>query len=258
MGVKDIFYSCCKRLLGDGCKTRFWEDVWVGEKPLCVLFPSLYNLTFSQDVSVAKVFAQNFNCIRFRRCLYGESLEMWNKLLDMCGNTSLSQEPDRVSWKLTRSGVFSVKSLYTYLMARQVLFPYKMIWRLKIPLKIKAFIWLIVKNRILTKMNLVKKGWKGNVSCEFCEGKEDMNHLFFECPMAKYNWSVASRASDIGTKHENFYDMFQNWLQKFVGRDRTVVMLGTSALLWNLWKTRNASCFQWKFPNNLVAKELKF
>jgi hypothetical protein len=127
MGVKDIFYSCCKRLLGDGCKTRFWEDVWVGEKPLCVLFPRLYNLTFSQDVSVAKVFAQNFNCIRFRRCLYGESLEMWNKLLDMCGNTSLSQEPDRVSWKLTRYGVFSVKSLYTYLMARQVLFPYKMI-----------------------------------------------------------------------------------------------------------------------------------
>jgi hypothetical protein len=52
---------------------------------------------------------------------------MWNKLLDMCGNTSLSQEHDRVSWKLTRSGVFSVKSLYNYLMARQVLFPYKMI-----------------------------------------------------------------------------------------------------------------------------------
>jgi mannosylglycoprotein endo-beta-mannosidase len=250
MEVKNVFYSCCKRVLGDGCKTRFWEDVWVGEKPLSVLFPRLYNLTFSQGVSVARVFAQDFNCIRFRRCLYGESLEMWNKLLDMCGSTTLSQEPDRVSLKLTKSGIFSVKLLYTYLMARRVLFPYKMIWRLKVPLKIKAFIWLIVKNRILTKINLAKKGWKGSVLCEFCGGNEDMNHLFFECPMAKYNWNVASCALGIGTKPVNFYDLCQNWLQKFTGRDRIVVMVGTAALLWNLWKTRNASCFQQKFHNN--------
>jgi hypothetical protein len=27
-------------------------------------------------------------------------------------------------------------------------------------------------------------------------------------------------------------------------------MLGTAALLWNLWKTRNSACFQTKMPNN--------
>jgi hypothetical protein len=95
-----------------------------------------------------------------------------------------------------------------------------MIWRLKVPLKIKAFIWLIVKNRILTKINLAKKGWKGSVLCEFCGGNEDMNHLFFKCPMDKYNWNVASCALGIGTKPVNFYDLCQNWLQKFTGRDR--------------------------------------
>jgi hypothetical protein len=82
-----------------------------------------------------------------------------------------------------------------------------------------------VKNIILTKINLAKKGWKGSVLCEFYGGREDMNHLFFECPMAKYNWSVASCALGIGTKPENFYDLCQNWLQKFTGHDRTVVML---------------------------------
>jgi hypothetical protein len=76
--VKHILYSCCERILGDGCKTRFWEDVWVGEKPMCVVFPRLYNLTCTHEITVAKVFAQEFNCIHFRRCLYGESLEMWN------------------------------------------------------------------------------------------------------------------------------------------------------------------------------------
>jgi mannosylglycoprotein endo-beta-mannosidase len=189
MEIKDIFYSCCKRILGDGCKTRFWEDTWIEDKPLCVLFPRLYNLTFTQNVTAAKVFSQDVNRIRFRRCLYGESLEMWNS------NIVLSQGPDRLSWILTKSEVFSVKSRYTYLVARRVMFPYKMIWRMRIPLKIKAFIWLIVRDRILTKHNLVKKGWKGgggvlahrSILCEFCGCNESINHLFSECPLAKYN-----------------------------------------------------------------------
>jgi hypothetical protein len=207
-------------------------------------------LTFTHEITVAKVFAQEFNCIRFRRCLYGESLEMWNKILDICRRTNLTEEPDRVSWTLTKSGAFSVKSLYTYLIARRILFPYKMIWRMKIPLKVKAFIWLIVKDRILTKNNLAKKGWKGSILCEFCGGNESINHLFFECPLARFNWSVASCALGIERNPENFYDLCQNWLQEFFGVDRVVVMLGTTALLWNLWKTRNSSCFQRKMPNN--------
>lgn len=86
-----------------------------------MVFLRLYNLTFTHEITVAKVFAQEFNCIRFRRCLYGESLEMWNKLLDIYRRTNLTEEPDRVSWTL----IFSVKSLYTYLIARCILFPYK-------------------------------------------------------------------------------------------------------------------------------------
>jgi hypothetical protein len=34
---------------------------------------------------------------------------------------------------------------------------YKVLWTLKMPLRIKVF-WLVVRNRILTKENLLKKG----------------------------------------------------------------------------------------------------
>lgn len=34
MGVKDIIFACCQRVVGDGCKTRFWEDAWLSNKPL--------------------------------------------------------------------------------------------------------------------------------------------------------------------------------------------------------------------------------
>jgi hypothetical protein len=35
--------------------------VWVGNKPLCCVFPRTYNLTFALHVSVAKLFAGDFN-----------------------------------------------------------------------------------------------------------------------------------------------------------------------------------------------------
>jgi hypothetical protein len=64
--VKHIFYSCWKIIIGDGKTTRSWEDAWVGDT----------SFTFVKDVTVAKVLALDFNCIRFRRSLYRESLHM--------------------------------------------------------------------------------------------------------------------------------------------------------------------------------------
>jgi hypothetical protein len=49
------FYTCCERLLGHGCKTRFWKDMWLGQKPLYMMFLRLYNLTFSQHIIVNNV-----------------------------------------------------------------------------------------------------------------------------------------------------------------------------------------------------------
>jgi hypothetical protein len=90
----------------------------------------------------------------------------------------LTDEPDKVRWLLTRSGDFSVKSLHLYLSARLINFPYKVLWKLRIPLRIKVFCWLVIKNRVLTRDNLKKKGWKGNDLCEFCDNLESQNHLF--------------------------------------------------------------------------------
>ena len=34
----------CSFDLGDGCKVGFWEDAWCDETPLCLSFPSLYEV----------------------------------------------------------------------------------------------------------------------------------------------------------------------------------------------------------------------
>jgi hypothetical protein len=66
------------------------------------------------------------------------------------------------------------------------------IWKAKIPLKIKVFMWLINQNAILTKDNMLKRNWQGDQHCKFCSSEESINHLFFYCTLAKYVWSLTA------------------------------------------------------------------
>jgi hypothetical protein len=43
----------------------------------------------------------------------------------------------------------------------------KHVWKAKLPLKIKIFMWLLQQDAILTKKNLSKKNWQGDKSCSF-------------------------------------------------------------------------------------------
>jgi hypothetical protein len=44
MNVKEEFFSRGSFKVGNGLDTRFWEDVWLGDKPLAQQYPSLYNI----------------------------------------------------------------------------------------------------------------------------------------------------------------------------------------------------------------------
>jgi hypothetical protein len=63
------------------------------------------------------------------------------------------------------------------------------IWRVKLPLTIKIFIWFLKKGVILTKDNLAKN-WQGSKYCCFCSNFETIQHMFFECNYAKFLWPV--------------------------------------------------------------------
>ena len=49
---------------------------------------------------------------------------------------------------------------------------------MKVPLKIKIFLWFLKKGVILTKNNLAKRNWNGG-KAYFCSTPETIQHLFF-------------------------------------------------------------------------------
>lgn len=50
---KDKFIALCKFRIGNGRSTRFWEDWWLGSRPLKLQFPILYDICFNKNISVA-------------------------------------------------------------------------------------------------------------------------------------------------------------------------------------------------------------
>jgi hypothetical protein len=42
MKVKEAFFSRGNFKIGDGLSTKFWEDTWLGNKPLATKYPELY------------------------------------------------------------------------------------------------------------------------------------------------------------------------------------------------------------------------
>ena len=70
-------------------------------------------------------------------------LAEWLSLVARISNVELVEGSDYFRWGLTDSGLFSVRSMYLYLIDTQIPFRHKKIWKIKIPLKIKIFLWFL-------------------------------------------------------------------------------------------------------------------
>ena len=116
---------------------------------------------------------------------------------------------DSLLWRWSSNGTFSVHSYYLWLeYGGMVNTEFTAIWSSKIPLKIKIFLYLLKRNKVLTKENLISKGWTGDTSCVFCGAFESTDHLFVHCPFTIQIWRWISA-------HNNFifegYTMEDIW-----------------------------------------------
>jgi hypothetical protein len=57
--------------------------------------------------------------------------------------------------------------------------------------------WYLTNNLAITTDNLVKKQWKGCLRCVACTLNESIQHLFFDCHIAKCVWRCIQFAFNI-------------------------------------------------------------
>ena len=115
--------------------------------------------------------------------------------------------------------------MYQKLINQQVPFRHKYIWKLKIPLKIKIFLWYLLKGVLLTKDNLAKKNWDGSHKCYFCNCNETIQHLFFDCHRAKNFRRVVALATSIPPP-SSVVHMSSTWLLDIGAKQRKLILVG--------------------------------
>jgi hypothetical protein len=139
LSLREVFFKYCKVVVGNGCKTSFWKNLWIGNCPLADKFPVLFDLALDKDISVNKVLTSNFDALSFRRRMVGNLQVFYEELVDLCAHHNLSGQEDRVRWCIGNKG-FTVNYLYKKNRIDQVVVPYRFLWKYKLPQKIKVFI----------------------------------------------------------------------------------------------------------------------
>ncbi|PNT60975.1 hypothetical protein BRADI_5g08735v3 [Brachypodium distachyon] len=81
-----------------------------------------------------------------------------------------------------------------------------------------------------------------------------VDHLFLECPVAKFVWRVVCCSLGISKGPSSMNNMYR-WVSGFPFSIHNIISIGLSVVCWSIWKARSLLCFQNKSlgdPANLV------
>ena len=106
---------------------------------------------------------------------------------------------DKLIWKAEKNGMYSVRSAYRICVTEiadnsRLHLPgrWKLIWRLKVPPKIKNLVWRVCRGCFPTRSRLSSKGMHCPINCVLCDSNyEDNIHVLLECPTAMHIWRKA-------------------------------------------------------------------
>ncbi|KAK1289401.1 hypothetical protein QJS10_CPB18g01390 [Acorus calamus] len=122
------------------------------------------------------------------------------------------------------------------------------IWRTRLPLKVRIFLWMALQGRILTKE--YRAIWRSTMSttCELCRvAPESIDHLFCLCPVLLPLWRTLGAATGRSLVFSNRMELWEQ-MRDFSGPTSAralaqVENLVIPATLWAIWLGRNKLLF---------------
>jgi hypothetical protein len=157
----NFFLWLCSFQLNNGSQIRLWENKWIGNYAFKDQYLSLYNIARRKSDTVEKVLSGIPLNVSFRRQLAGNNLVIWYNLVHRISRVHLNNQDDRFWCNLHQNDKFTIHSMYLALISNGAIIRNTLIWKWKIPLKIKIFMWYLYKEVVLTKDNLARSNCNG-------------------------------------------------------------------------------------------------
>ncbi len=173
-----------------------------------------------------------------------------SQLRSLVDISSFSTNQYGVCWRWSNNGIYSARSAYNFLSFDGVddrRIPH--LWRIKIPPRIKIFLWLAAMNKVLTHELLAKRGWHGPSICALCCcDTEGLVHLFFLCPYARSVWSWVLQGDQLilSALLNNSEDLTNRWRKTRMhlrGRALEAFDIILATTCWEIWLERNRRVF---------------
>ena len=196
-------------------------------------------------------------------CKY-KILQIWPRsktipIPHLYGNLPISKTDgifDRILWKHSSSGEYKVSAAYsllhqnhnsTHLLNQRISnipqVVWKLIWKVKLPLKIITFIWKILYDNIPIFVILNRRGISATNKCLMCnEEEETITHLFLHCPFARVVWHgfiLEIRTSDLNQISAKQWIVDCIIANKFMEQNKMSFLQSLFTIFWSMWNHRN-------------------
>jgi len=245
--------------VGDGRSIRIWGDRWL---PTLVTHAVQTLINSMEDTSMVEK-------------LIDKEQSGWNSTLvrhifspdeaEVILNIPLSPlyPADRIIWKSTKDGAFSVRSAYHMGVELQASNRgqsshtdqgndiWKSLWSLHVSNSVKVFLWRACNNLLPTKLNLKHKRVVEDALCPICgREEEDTAHVLWCCPGAQDVWG-----GDASTFHKCVWDgnSFQLLLRYVLSKFEKDKVELFAMVARGVWFHRNKWLFEATFihPNEV-------
>ncbi|XP_073051702.1 uncharacterized protein [Primulina eburnea] len=245
----------------NGTSTYFWTDKWIENAPLCTfLLKSIDQADIQKTVHNYWIKGEGWDWGALSGLL---PTDVKNTLAAYILSEDQAIEDNRC-WGITSMGKFSVSSAYELILnlyEQDRDNSWGTIWKLEVPYRIRAFIWLVRHGKIMSNAERLKRGFTTNGSCALCHYElEDVDHIFRKCEEAKKIWRRLMPTKAFQTSLNPSFDA---WLMGNLGhKPKTSKNLDWNILfaitLWWIWHWRNNFVFNTKkFDVDLKEKWIK-
>ena len=229
--------------IGDGKDINIYNDNWLpGNGSAKVVSPHVPALEGAQVAALINPDSMTWNQNLIQQNFLSFEADRI-KTIPLCW----TEQSDRLLWPFCGNGEYSVKSGYKLLCededwgaasssdrSEQALF-WKRIWRLRVPNKIKLFLWRACSNALPIKENLKRRKILDDAKCSACLTEQESTfHAIWSCELLQQIWSPCF--GWVQTEHPRVQDMQE--LIHLVGQ-QTVDLELFAVVAWFIWNHRN-------------------
>ena len=239
--------------VGAGFTVRFWQDIRCGDSSLCMLYPRLFSLSRNKEAYMADLMkfpnGVLFWDLNFRRYSEGWELEsLYNLMSRIYGASLKGVGDDQMCWKPVMGRGFAVRSYYQVLTKSfDQSFPWKTVWKSKVPSRVAFFVWIVALGNVLTIDNLRRRWILILDWCCMCKRNgESVDHLLIHSPIA---FDLKSMVFTLFGIHwvmpKTVEELLACWQGKFGShRNSAIRIVVLHCLMWCIWQERNNQHFE--------------